>query len=626
MVFEILKRTNFDHSGGTQAQDHLQDFSEYHDPLARMEHANFFDWGIAQGLNVTGTIGTNSLQVQAGVAIDRDGRLISLAEGGFGDIGANPLATPPQSTPAPVPVTLTTTGHEGQTAFVTIQFSEFFSSSPSDPFDPGDFEQRPWIRLQDVSLFDPAHGALILARVTIDSGGLITSIHGEDRQMVKSSRGKLSLLKGQRPASGSFDISEDVTIELDGATADVSVGGAGQAGNLQVRDSSGDSTASIDGATGDMLLGGAGQAGNLQVRNTGGNPTASIDGLTGDMLLGGAGQAGDIKVRNSSGAPTAQISGASGDLKLGGSGQNGNLSLTNSLGSPTVEINGGAADLALGGAGQDGDIRMKDSSNRETIHMDGNSAAMHLGTSENAGDLYIKNTSGTTTTQISGQLGSIYVGGSGQAGELYLRNINGNTSIWLYGGSGDAYLGGDGQDGDLYVRNTSGSTRVHLDGQAGNVKLWGQLRDSSNRNIGLTFSQKQDLTDGGTSSAHRHNIGRFGLSGSLGTNIGVISGRVTISSGYISAGVSGSVRIRYSDRSAFPSGTGFSSRSMQGYRGNFLSSPNAIIAPTNLDLSTHDDTWFSFSHSASSTEITINWSFDTSGGSQEVKFLLIGRI
>ena len=57
-----------------------------------------------------------------------------------------------------------------------------------------------------------------------------------------------------------------------------------------------------------------------------------------------------------------------------------------------------------------------------------------------------------------------------------------------------------------------------------NLRLSGQLRDGTNRNIGLTYSQKQDLTDSGVSNLHKHIIGRFGWSGGTGTGIGVISG------------------------------------------------------------------------------------------------------
>jgi hypothetical protein len=78
------------------------------------------------------------------------------------------------------------------------------------------------------------------------------------------------------------------TINLNGATADVVLGGANQDGNLLIRNAAGDNTINLNGGTADIALGGKGQDANVFIRNGSGNNTITLDGKAGDIILANA--------------------------------------------------------------------------------------------------------------------------------------------------------------------------------------------------------------------------------------------------------------------------------------------------------------------------------------------------
>jgi hypothetical protein len=167
------------------------------------------------------------------------------------------------------------------------------------------------------------------------------------------------------------DTAGNETIRLDGSSADLTLGGNGQDGDVVVRDTAGNETIRLDGSTADLTLGGNGQDGDVVLRNSGGSETIRLDGSTGDLTLGGNGQDGDVVVRNSAGIETIRLDGSTADLTLGGSGQDGDVVVRNSAGSETIRLDGSTADLTLGGNGQDGDVVVRNAAGTETVRVDG---------------------------------------------------------------------------------------------------------------------------------------------------------------------------------------------------------------------------------------------------------------
>jgi hypothetical protein len=166
------------------SKNHYEDSQEFHRPLGRMHNANLHDWGIARGLEITGTLGSTTLQIQPGVAIDGQGELISLSPIGHGDIGPNPPGG--QNTEKTVPVDLSEllgsqSAYKNKTVYITIQFSEIMRGAEGSG---GRMEQVPWIRLQPTSgagAYIHDGQSVILAVADIDGAGdldLLEAKHG----------------------------------------------------------------------------------------------------------------------------------------------------------------------------------------------------------------------------------------------------------------------------------------------------------------------------------------------------------------------------------------------------------------------------------------------------------------
>src|SRR5262249_20249697 len=136
------------------------------------------DWGVASGLEVSGTVGAADLLIKPGVAIDRKGQLIVLSDNGNGLLGQT---QPGLNHPATAPVTLPTAGLGAQKYLLTIQFFELPESDASHPdFICGEDAVAPWLRLQPVTGFTDSDDYVCLAVVTLDGNGFVTSVTARD--------------------------------------------------------------------------------------------------------------------------------------------------------------------------------------------------------------------------------------------------------------------------------------------------------------------------------------------------------------------------------------------------------------------------------------------------------------
>ena len=202
MSNETLKRNRYSEppfsEGDFSARHFDEDFQDYHLPLARLQVASLQDWGVARGLQVGGTPGETTVTVEPGVALDGQGRLISLSTDGKGDIGSNPLNEEHEEVAVPVRLDLGSSAPAETEAsyYVTIQFSEIlrFDEGPL-----GRFEHAPWVRLQ------PAAGeeayvddgtSIVLAEAVVDAGGRLVELRAGARRLTGRS---VSALTVRRP-------------------------------------------------------------------------------------------------------------------------------------------------------------------------------------------------------------------------------------------------------------------------------------------------------------------------------------------------------------------------------------------------------------------------------------------
>ncbi|MFZ2498183.1 hypothetical protein [Methanosarcina sp.] len=181
MTYEKIKRNLYvdpdnpsyvlPHTG----KKHDEDFICFHIPLERLHNSNLHDWGIAQGLEVSGTIGGNEIIVNPGVAVDINGQLISLSSLG-GGIGENPPKG--ESEKVEVPVHLGIVSDTDKTVYVTIQFYEILLNEGTH----GKMAQVPWIRLQTVDDYEEGK-SIVLAIAEINVEGELVALKASDSDL-----------------------------------------------------------------------------------------------------------------------------------------------------------------------------------------------------------------------------------------------------------------------------------------------------------------------------------------------------------------------------------------------------------------------------------------------------------
>jgi hypothetical protein len=174
---EVLKRNRyFIESGGEvphTSRDHADDMQEFHLPLMNIHQAFLHDVGIAGGLEVNVTSDGQAVEVQPGVAVDENGRLIVLSPDGKADVSLSEPGEADRQIDSPFRLD-TVAGETTLDVYLTIQFAERLRLAEGVG---GKLEQTPWLRLQPVAgagAFVDDGSAIILAIVTVDADGVAT--------------------------------------------------------------------------------------------------------------------------------------------------------------------------------------------------------------------------------------------------------------------------------------------------------------------------------------------------------------------------------------------------------------------------------------------------------------------
>jgi hypothetical protein len=203
MAYERVKKNRYydptiGYTYPHSSKEHYDDLEELHLPLERMHNAHLHDWGIAAGLEVSGTVAGTEVVVDPGVAVDGTGRLIALAPNGRANLG-----TPANPTETIVPVHVGLGGQPGQTLYLTIQFAEVLRTNDGSG---GRLEQVPWLRLQPTAgsgAYVPDGTAIILAIVVLSPTGQLAEVKAADgalahrRRLVGQGVGELRVRRAQ---------------------------------------------------------------------------------------------------------------------------------------------------------------------------------------------------------------------------------------------------------------------------------------------------------------------------------------------------------------------------------------------------------------------------------------------
>jgi len=176
----------------------------------------------------------------------------------------------------------------------------------------------------------------------------------------------------------------DTRMVISNVASQVTIGGSGQFGQVQLRSATGENTLFLGGDSFETnaILGGGGQFGRVLLNDSSHRRTVDLNALTGALVLGADGVSGTLQIFSDNGQTAVLASGTdraltlsdeSGSQRILLQADDGRLQLMNSTGTVTVDIEPDAAVLTLGANGQDGDIFIRDSTGFTTISCDGDS-------------------------------------------------------------------------------------------------------------------------------------------------------------------------------------------------------------------------------------------------------------
>jgi hypothetical protein len=188
-----------------------------------------------------------------------------------------------------------------------------------------------------------------------------------------------------------FDGRGDILMKLSDVANQLSIGGSGRSGAVQLRNPTGENTIFIGSNDDDeaaATIGGGGQDGRVTVKDHLHRANLELRGRDGAAVLGGEGVAGSVQIRNDGGFLAVSANGVNRELSMFDASNNirvhltadqGRLQLKNGTGTVTADLWGDFGVLTLGGADQYGTIVVKDAQNTNTIICSGSTGDIDCG-------------------------------------------------------------------------------------------------------------------------------------------------------------------------------------------------------------------------------------------------------
>lgn len=218
------------------------------------------------------------------------------------------------------------------------------------------------------------------------------------------------------------DANGNLLFQFHTANGGLFVGGKSKKGDVVVRDSFENERIKLDGGASDIW-----------VRDLKGNHILHFNGANAGLFVGGAGNEGDVVVRDQAERERIKLDGAEGDiwvkdekgnllfhfdcqfaaLYLGGAGNEGDLVVRDEGNRERIKLDGG-----------EGDIWVKDTAGNLLFHFDSEFAALYLGGSGNEGDLIVRNASGNQTIKLDGGAGDIILNNADAAEDFEIANVD----------------------------------------------------------------------------------------------------------------------------------------------------------------------------------------------------------
>lgn len=325
-----------------------RDMESYLRPLEQVHAAGPHEWGIAEGLSVTRGSSGSGLTVSPGVALDVDGRHISLAQGSQAEIAPSPQA-PDLTTAGNVlaaGVTLATTGYQNGPYYLVIAFRESWDSSRAA------WLHTPWLRLvPDASAKLDGSDGVPLAHLSLGSGGQVTNLSDQGRRLAGIPAGALRL-RGSKGSASKVDDADggEIRARPDGTSAakrGLTLSVPEKGNSIELKQSTRAPTgATQDGAFTELSI----RAGKVTARRDDGTATVQMDANLGNVVVGGQGAEGDVLVLDGNGTLMITLDGDDPNVVVGGQGKGGLVTVKDASRKDTARLRGAGGDLEFSGA------------------------------------------------------------------------------------------------------------------------------------------------------------------------------------------------------------------------------------------------------------------------------------
>jgi len=408
-------------TGATSRAESRVDVENHLLPAESARNAALYTWGVAEGFEVSAAVGSTGINVAPGTALDTDGHLIVLGIGGTAIVDPTVPPTGVQNIPTvpvtPTGVALDTTGFTGE-HLVTVTWREV-EETPSNLIV---LNQAPWLRLAAVDTFIEDGRQLVLAAVTLGTGGAVTSLTLGPRRLAGVVAGRVQLnLPAAAPGGvqSAQRVAAQVVPASDGGVELSIVNPAGVVRRaLSVAGGNGDLQldAGLKVAHAAALAAGLTVAGSTEVGgddSAAGNLSAGGDlVVVGDAILESKLNVGGNVQANSATLAALTVTGAA--VLNGATQVTGAVQLTNSVtvSGLTTLANTNIRNNATVGAGSDGILHsrhVKGKSNTSdatgALHLNwDNQQPVHVGNSTQQANLFVSGRLGVKTTSPSFEL------------------------------------------------------------------------------------------------------------------------------------------------------------------------------------------------------------------------------
>jgi hypothetical protein len=255
-----------------------------------------------------------------------------------------------------------------------------------------------------------------------------------------------------------------ITIQLDGNTATVSIGGSSTGGVLVVNAPAGPALR-FDALGAILRLGAAGNAADLSIRDASDRETLAFQAGTALLRIGIEGNGGDIDVQDSAGRQIFHVASANAVVRIGNSGNAGDFVVHDANGREALQFEGGNAVLRIGNRDNEGDLIVRDNENREVFHFDGGNAVLRIGTAGNEGDISVRDGRDREVFQFDSEFAVLRIGAAGNEGDLIVRDNENREVFHFDGGNAVLRIGTTGNEGDISVRDASNREVFQFDSQ-----------------------------------------------------------------------------------------------------------------------------------------------------------------